>query len=418
MARPVRFLHSADFHLGAGFIGAQLRNQNLGLRLRDAVKDAYLCVIDTALEEKVDFVVLAGDLFDVTENNYRAQGLLIEGLERLNEHDIQVYLVAGNHDPLNGSDRLSLPQNVQIFGSEGVQEMRFEKDGVQPCLIYGRSYPTAAVRSNYAQGFKRGACPNAIGILHTNVGTVSADDRYASCSLDDLRAAQMDYWALGHIHMTNVLSENKPCALYAGSPQALNINETGPHGCYIVELDEGSVSYRFVSTNLINMLQCEIDIEGAEDEDTLRQRVSALLAVELDESETKTLVRITLTGISSLPKAIDDTWLESFGESLESALSGPFPQVFLDTTIKNQTIDSVKHELAENTNEFIGTVIKMANDAETGLCLEDLFTEKNLADFAKNFPQEFSELIDSVDKEEILSSAQELLYRKLLKGSN
>lgn len=422
MARPIKFLHAADLHLGASFIGAQLRDEKLGTSLREAVQSAYMRVIDTALDEQVDFVCLAGDLFNAAESDYRAQGIFIEGLRKLDEADIPVYLVTGNHDPLDGSDRLPLPKNTHCFDTEKVEEQLFEKDGVQSCAIYGRSYPYSEVNSNYAQGYKRtSSADNAIGILHTNIGTASAGERYARCELSDLKNAQLDYWALGHIHLTNVLSENRPCIVYAGSPQALNINETGKHGCYVVELDRGSASYTWHNTNLIEMVQLSVNISDVDTINDVRELIKNAIVTACPVADSASyLVRITLTGVSHLDEQLDEDSLIMLYDSCHEYLTGPAPHVHLDSKIVNETTSDVSKEMHETTNEFLRSFLDIpAKDFLENFDVKSVLEEKP-KDFAQTCPQENDELIatfsDEAKLSELYNEAQELLYRMLAKG--
>jgi len=415
MARPVKFLHAADFHLGAGFIGAQVRDQKLGLRLRAAVFEAFDAVIQTALDENIDFAVFAGDLFDVTESNYRAQGHFVEGLRRLEDQGIDVYMVAGNHDPLDGSDRLALPNNAHLFDSNNVGVMHFEKEGVQPCSLYGRSYPQAEVNSNYAQAFKRDTCVNAIGILHTNVSTESDLERYARCDMHDLIDAQMDYWALGHIHLTKVLRESNPCVIYPGSPQALNINETGIHGCYIVELDNGTPTYEWHPAGRVTMHRVAVDISSAANEADIRDCVVTTLNTALPDDSNEHLVRIILTGVSHLDNALSQEALETLYNSLCPALSGPFPNVYLDSTIINETLDSVEDDMEHTTNDFLRDFLDIELNMVEPSVMESAFQSKQLKTFRQEFPAEFEKINLSLNQENILNEAKELLYRRLMK---
>ena len=419
MARPVTFLHAADFHLGARFIGAHLRNPELGLRWRKAVQDAYDAVIDTALSKNVDFVCFAGDLFNTAESDYQAQGHFVAGLRRLEERGIAAYLVTGNHDPLDGSDRLKLPSNTHLFSTDHVEEVLFEREGVQTCALYGRSYPTAEVNSNYAQGFKRGTCENAVGILHTNVGTESAGERYARCSIDDLTAAHMDYWALGHIHLTNVLRQANPCIVYAGSPQALNINETGDHGCYVVTLDKGKVTQcAWEPIGELSMAQVSVDISSAETLADVRECALDTLRSELDAGH-HYLVRLTLRGTSQLEEALDNATLEKLLASLAAAAAGPLPYVAFDTTIVNESIDSVEDEMATTTNEFLRNLFDVSpEEAYAHFNLDQALATSKKSTFSVQYPDLAARLSSFDEFKKMFSEAQELLYRQLMKEGN
>lgn len=422
MARPIKFLHAADLHLGASFIGAQLRDEKLGAKLRQSVYKAYENVIDIAVNEQVDFVCFAGDLFNSAESDYRAQGFFIEGLQRLADADIPAYIVAGNHDPLDGSDRLTLPANTICFGTDKTEIQLFKKEGVQTCAIYGRSYPCAQVDNNYAPGYRRcDEADNAIGILHTNIGTVSAGERYARCELSDLADTGIDYWALGHIHLAQVLNEVNPCVIYAGSPQALNINEIGKHGCYVVQLDRGTASYEWHNTNLIEMKQLPVDITSASSINEVRELIAQDVVEKCPaQTETSYLVRIALAGTSHLDTQLNEEVLSKIYDSTNIYLNGPAPHVHLDSRIVNATVSDVSKEMQATTNEFLRSILD--TPAEEFLDAFDVVNAlKSRSDqLPSAYPEENDALITEFSNKQKLESlyeeAQELLFRLLTEG--
>lgn len=415
MTRPVRFLHAADFHLGAQFIAAHQRDLALGQQLRSAVRAAYDNVISAAIDNEVDFVCFAGDLFNAIDCDYPSQSAFIAGLKRLDETGIEAYFVAGNHDALDASDRLALPGNAHLMRSDIVERITFEKDGVQPCTIYGRSYPTQFVDTNFAQGFKREKNDvNAIGILHTNVGTESTGENYARASMNDLINAKMDYWALGHIHLTQVLHENNPCVIYAGSPQGLTINETGKHGCYLVTLDRGSAHYEWIKTSLIEMVQVSVDISSAESLEDIRALVSQRLEDVL-EHEANYVVRLTLLGTSHLEDGLAGETMTRLLDSLIAELAVRLPRIKLDSSIINETRDSVEDSMAQTSNEFLRAIFDTSAEEARELFDVDKAFYKNRASLLDNNKEIRSALLSEDEFERTLTEAKELLYRALMK---
>src|SRR5438045_8887915 len=98
----LRFIHAADLHLdspfrGLGHIAPKLRDQ-----LQAATLGALERIVDHTIQSKADFLVIAGDLYDSKDRSLRALVAFRRQMERLAERDISVYLVHGNHDPLNG----------------------------------------------------------------------------------------------------------------------------------------------------------------------------------------------------------------------------------------------------------------------------------------------------------------------------
>ena len=121
------------------------------------------------------------------------------------------------------------------------------------------------MRKNLAQNFSRGNNNEifAIGLLHANVGHQSGHDNYAPCSIDDLIAAKMDYWALGHIHSFQVLRDSNPAVVYSGNSQARHMRESGEKGCCRVTLNKDTAPIiQFIPVDAIRYIQGEVDLTG------------------------------------------------------------------------------------------------------------------------------------------------------------
>lgn len=301
MTSPVRFAHAADLHLDAPFQGIAAADARIGGQLADATYEAFRRVVDVCIEREVTFLVIAGDAYNSADKSLRAQLRFRTEMERLAVAEIDVFIANGNHDPQSGwSAGLVMPENVHVFSAREVDRFEVVRGGETVAAVYGRSFARAAETDNLALGYKRAASdPVAIGVLHANVGSNGDYDPYAPASLDDLRAAGMDYWALGHIHKQEVLAEN-PWIVYAGSPQGLNPKETGPHGCLVVELGAGGAAkLDHVETGPVSWARIDVDVSDAAGIDDVR----ALLVAALDEQRQLAgrhcVARVSLIGRST-----------------------------------------------------------------------------------------------------------------------
>src|SRR5690606_30208492 len=191
----------------------------------------------------VDFVVIAGDVYDDEVAGVRAQLRFLRGLERLSRANVPVFVVFGNHDPAGGrwpavSD---WPPGVTVFGHTGVASVPVIRDGAMIAVVHGISYRQRHETTNLALGFAR--VPEdvfQVGLLHANVGDVPGHGRYAPCTMPDLVRAGLDYWALGHVHERRVLRPAEPMVAYPGNLQARHPNEPGAKGFLLVEVEAGS----------------------------------------------------------------------------------------------------------------------------------------------------------------------------------
>ena len=216
MSKRVTFIHASDLHLGAPFRGLRALSSKWANRLLSAIPESYDRMVDAAIARDVDFVVVSGDIFDSARPSYGDYLHFFEGLERLGEAGIPVYLITGNHDPYTSwqHDFFSLPPNATMLPGDRPGFALVERDGQPLCLIGGRGYynQTWPMDECIAEGVTREAAeqalavqhphaaeaPFAVGLLHTGL---NLDPVKAPVDPAVLMHAGMDYWALGHIHM-------------------------------------------------------------------------------------------------------------------------------------------------------------------------------------------------------------------------
>ncbi|WP_174730574.1 metallophosphoesterase family protein [Mesobacillus harenae] len=246
--KAIKFIHAADLHLDSPMVGLRHLPAQLFKRLQESTFTALENIINAAIRYEVDFVILAGDLFDGEDRSIRAQSRLMKELGRLSKRDIPVYLVHGNHDHLGGSwVKMSVPENVHVF-LENVETKFYEKNDGTAVHLYGFSYSKRHVEERMIDYYEREEGADFhIGILHGHYEGSSQHGKYAPFFLKDLTSKRFDYWALGHIHQRLVLSEQPPI-IYPGNPQGRNRKEQDEKGCYLVDLSSAGCSTKFINT--------------------------------------------------------------------------------------------------------------------------------------------------------------------------
>ena len=213
----IRFIHAADPHLDSPLRGLEAHEGAPVAVLRGATRRAFENLVNLAIDEGEDFLVIAGDLYDGDWKDY-STGLFFRGqMARLKQKGIPVYLIAGNHDAASViSKKLSLPDNVHVFSTRTVESKQVD---VLPVVIHGRGFPHRAVPENLAEEYTAAVAGKFnLGLLHTSLTGRPGHDTYAPCSENDLRDKGYDYWALGHIHQPEVISED-PWIVFAGNCQ-------------------------------------------------------------------------------------------------------------------------------------------------------------------------------------------------------
>ncbi|WP_442599068.1 metallophosphoesterase family protein [Neobacillus sp. D3-1R] len=262
--KKIKFLHTADLHLDSPMVGLSHLPEKIYKRLLNSTFVALKQLVDAAIDNKVDFVIIAGDIYDGEDRSIRAQVLFSKEMERLNSFGIPVFLIHGNHDHLGGTwAQIPLPFNVTLFGPE--VEMHSFVKGDTKVHLYGFSYPRRQVMDKKIDDYQKiQGADFHIGILHGNDGGNSTHGNYAPFSVTDLLEKGFDYWALGHIHKQRIISEFPPI-LYPGNIQGRHHKEAGPKGCYEVTLSETDVQLNWIDTADIEWDTLEIDVSQSHD---------------------------------------------------------------------------------------------------------------------------------------------------------
>ncbi|MDI9600264.1 MAG: DNA repair exonuclease [Acidobacteriota bacterium] len=327
MPHAFRFIHAADLHLDTPFQGVARPAPGVARALREASLEAWERLVDLALERRVLFVLLAGDIHDGAERGLRAQIRFLAGVRRLDEAGIRTFVVHGNHDPLDGWSAVTgWPAGVTVFGAQRVESVPVELHGAQVAVVHGISYARREVRENLALRFSRAGGPGLhIGLLHANVGSSAEHAAYAPCTLGDLAASGMDYWALGHIHRRQVLRDGAPWVVYPGDTQGRSPkpSETGAKGCYLVSVAGGVVEgLEFCPLDAVRFVEHRCDVAGAADVGALHARLAEALDMLRGEHQgLALLVRLVLEGRGPVAA---DLARDGVGDDLRATLRETF----------------------------------------------------------------------------------------------
>lgn len=254
----IRFIHTADLHLDSPFKGMTGLPVEALQQLRESTFTAFTNLINYALETKPDFIIIVGDIYDGDDRSLRAQLKFQDGMKKLHEADIPVFISYGNHDHLSGRwTRFELPQNVHVFGAE-VRQAEIKVRG-QDIVIHGFSYEERHIREPMIEHFPIVESQEAfhIGMLHGSIAGDATHAVYAPFTKEALLAKGYDYWGLGHIHLRQQL-HTEPPIVYPGNIQGRHRNEQGWKGFYDVQLSKSAAELTFIPTSAIVFEQLEI----------------------------------------------------------------------------------------------------------------------------------------------------------------
>ena len=267
----MKILCTADLHLGRR--SSRVPEDMAGPLFSSA--EAWRRVVDLALAEKVDLVLLGGDLIDRSNRFYEAFGPLEKGLTRLTKAGIRSVAVAGNHDhdSLRGFLAASDGLDLVLLGAGQAWESLVVKtrDGKEKLQILGWSFTKPRHRRSPVQDWTGGVEPGvpSLGLVHAELD--AAQGVYAPVTSGELASLGLDVIVVGHFHRSYLNgSEARPLILVPGSPQALDPGESGPHGPWLLETSQGVfLPPRQVPVSTVRYEEARVDLGGTDQEDLL-----------------------------------------------------------------------------------------------------------------------------------------------------
>ncbi|MFN0168895.1 MAG: exonuclease SbcCD subunit D [Bryobacteraceae bacterium] len=334
-----RFLHAADLHLDTPYQGVGGVAPDVAAVVRDASLGAFDRLVDLAIERKVAFVLLAGDVYEGPSLGVRAQLRFLRGVERLGASGISVFLVHGNHDPQGGWSMLrEPPPNLAVFSSAQVESKTIERDSQRLATIHGISYGRPQVTENLALRFSPPEGPGLhIGLLHCAVGASEQGNPYSPCSVVDLERAGMDYWAIGHAHDHRILSES-PWIVYPGTLQGRGARpgEWWAKGCVVVEVaDERIEQVEFIPTDRVRFVEARVEVSSYRELVGLSAGMLAGVRQVADSHPgPDLLIRVTLEGRGPVHEQLAAAGrLEELRDDLREQLEGMSPRLWVDQIV-------------------------------------------------------------------------------------
>jgi DNA repair exonuclease SbcCD nuclease subunit len=376
---PFRFVHTADIHLDSPLKSLALRDRELAELIGNATRRAFVNIIELCLAEQVDALLLAGDLYDGDQTSMKTARFLAEQMRRLDAAGIAVFVIRGNHDALSRITReLTLPESVKIFGGRAEVVTVAPQAGDLAVAVHGISFAQPHAPDSLLPKYKppfEGAVN--IALLHTSLGGVPGHDRYAPCSIAELDAAGMNYWALGHIHKRLVAGRDGTIVM-PGMPQGRDINEAGPKSVSLVTIaDDRSMHVEERMTSVAQFERVNVDLTGvAQWSDVVKTVGARLAALRSDVAAEHVVARLRFDGVTPLAWqlrrdadmlkaeaddrgfAVGKTWIEAVEVECHAPLAGAAgsadPLAELRTLIEQDIVaaPAYRTEIAEMADEL------------------------------------------------------------------
>lgn len=329
----IKFLHCADLHLDSPLSTLDLKRAEVR---RNEFRAAFTSLTLYIQMNKIDFLLIAGDLFDGAFASKETIALLKR--EFANIPDCRVIIAPGNHDPYTSQSyyrRAEFPENVYIFDSPELSCFDFPDKNT---TVYGYAFTGDTLESCPIEGITP-ENPSRINILvaHGELGT--SESRYCPIPNEMIAGSGFDYAALGHRHEYDGVKRlgNTYCA-YSGCLEGRGFDECGPKGAIIGAADkdgELQLGTKFVRFSKRCYEIETLDITGARTNADIADRLSGLITDKHYGDDTALRVKLTGNVAGELKPASD-------------FLSGQFPRLFLleleDETLPLLDADMLKRD--------------------------------------------------------------------------
>lgn len=416
----MRFVHAADLHVDSPLRGLDRYEGAPAARLRDATRRALENLVSLCLEEQAAFLLLAGDVFDGSWKDYSTGLFFVAQMARLREANVPVVIVRGNHDAQSSVGKaLRLPANVHELSSKKPES--FELRDANTC-VHGQSFAQRVTSEDLAARY-----PDAqagvlnVGLLHTSVDGREGHEPYAPTSLSTMRAKGYDYWALGHVHAREVLSE-EPWIVFPGNLQGRHARERGPKGASLVTVTDGAIaSVEHRALDVARWALVTVDASEASDPGDVVDLVRSALDAQVKGADGRVLAaRVAVTG-----RTRANGRLRRDPDRLENELRAVANDAFADAVwiekVKLETRGSVESASLADEPGAVGHLARRlatirSDEGELGALAQVL------ADLDKRLPAELREgegamrLTDPDYLRAVLDDVEGLLLPALLEG--
>ncbi len=280
----IKLLHTSDLHID--WLFSKFNPQARKVRRKELIQVLDI-IANLAIDEKVDGVMVCGDLF---HSNRIDKHSLVEvwlRLEKMTNQGIKVFLLPGNHDN-------ELADAIATLGEANSDIFVFAKElnylQVIPGLhLYGMAYDSSN-RIPFSQLNKRSEKGFHVAMAHGTVKSMPMiKDNYGLILPEELAACGMDYVALGHYHNLQDCSTGTVQAFYCGSPNTLSFDNTGERYVNLIELSDGEVKVTPINmpTRPYKLVECNVTGKTLAD---IYREVEAV-------ADAKACVKIILKGI-------------------------------------------------------------------------------------------------------------------------
>lgn len=403
----MKFLHIADVHLDSPFLGLSFLPSELFGQIKNAIQLSFEKAVNFAIDNDVDLVLLAGDTFDSIHPTPQSKIFFANQIKRLVDRQIQVVMVLGNHD-YSQIDDLLLNESpyFKIIGSnEQIEQVDFMTKSQYKYRVVGFSYQHNHITEDIIAKYPpKSTSIYTIGLAHAGMKQSSVDqNNYAPFTLNEVKDLNYDYFALGHIHLRQVLSQ-EPWIVYSGNLQGRHVNEKDAKGFYFGQVDEQSQNTQLQFIDVSPIVWQTVDLtldEPFKSTTKLCTKIQNLLA---DNNLRPTLFTLNIIGAELL----SDAQLDMLNDkSMYEELSN------------NLQYHSLLVKVYYRHRDFIA--LNATDRALFAKAAEEILTANHTCELASSLMKKSNIVTNNLQKEEYLSDIYELARVRLeqkLRGNN
>ena len=358
----MKFIHAADLHVDSPMKGLANYDGAPVSQLRGATRRALIALVELALREQVDLVLLAGDIFDRESGDFGAALFFREQMVRLVAAGIRVFVIKGNHDAEGQiSKRLPDLAGMHVFSARAAEVIDLPELDV---AVHGKSFPERGVTEDLVPTYHP-LVPGRfnIGLLHTSLNGRVGHDPYAPTTVEVLTDKGYDYFALGHIHAREVIRNAHPRIVYPGNLQGRNVGETGSKGCELVNVVGNTiVSAEHVSLDVVRWHNLVINVDGVITPTALAQKFHELGRESVrGAADLLHAMRVTVQGESELA-AIEARNPGTIEASIQAATQDfDAAELWIESVRVELRLPIDRQSMAERP-DAIGEVVKLVNE--------------------------------------------------------
>ena len=314
----IRLLHTADVHLGAKFLSLG----DKGAAQREQIRASFKKLVSLAIDEDVDIVLIAGDLFDANKQPQRNIDLVVEQFALLAAKNIPVCIIPGTHDCFDSASiyrKVKFVErcpNLTLFTSE---DWEYEEFPTLALTVYGKANRSNRSYNSPLQGLKRSTESRFhVAMAHGSLnipGAFAEDDHVFN--KEQIQDSQMHYVALGHWHRPYACCDKGVIAWYSGPPELIATDQKEPGSVLIVTiLDSGKAEVEARQIGLRCCDELEINLSDLESLSQLKSRI-------IERAKPSLVRQVILKGLRN-----EDMRLSP--EELEAELSDSFFHLRVD----------------------------------------------------------------------------------------